>query len=240
MDVEKENAVSHPHTKHRERVRNLFLKSGLDGFSDHNVLELLLFYTIPKGDTNVTAHNLIDRFGSLRSVLDASPEELCKVKGLGMYTATFLTILPQLVRRYCEAQPQQLQSFSHTDTEAIQAFLRTRFIGESSECVYLLSFGSDGQKTGCIKVSEGLPSSVAFSERMILEAAFRTNAVSVVLAHNHPGGVAVPSLQDAETTKTLVGALGRFDIRLVDHIIVAGNESFSMAAHSRYGKIFYK
>ena len=81
MSEEKQAHPAHPHYGHRERVRNLFLKSGLAGFSDHNVLELLLFYTIPKSDTNLIAHRLIDRFGSLAGVLDASPEELCEVYG---------------------------------------------------------------------------------------------------------------------------------------------------------------
>ena len=236
MGSEKANVPSHPHANHRERVRNLFLTSGLDGFSDHNMLELLLFYAIPKGDTNVTAHNLIAQFGSLRNVLDASPEELCKVKGVGMYTATFLSILPQLARRYSEEQlPQPIRC---TDTEAVQAFLRARFIGESSECVYLLSFSSDGQKTACIKVSAGIPTAVAFSERVILAAAFRTGASSVILAHNHPGGIAAPSNQDIDVTYLLADALMRCEIRLADHIIVAGNDSFSMASHKRYRGFF--
>ena len=240
MDADKQNAVEQPHSGHRERVRNLFLESGLDGFSDHNILELLLFYTIPKRDTNVIAHDLIDRFGSLRRVLDAKPEELCSVKGMGMYTATFLSILPQLARRYCISESRQKHAIKIEDQEAVETYLRSRFIGESQECIYMLAFGNDGQMTGCTKVTTGSLSKIRFDGRAIVEAAFRMGAVSAVLSHNHPGGVAAPSQDDVDTTKIVANTLSACNIHLVDHIIFAGDECFHMASHINFHTIFFK
>ena len=238
MQTDKPSTPAHPHYGHRERMRNLFLKSGLDGFSDHNVLELLLFYTIPKSDTNVVAHNLIDHFGSLKGVLDASVEDLCAVKGTGMYTATFLTILPQLARRYCAEETPETALFDSTDTEAIRTYLQSRFVGETCECVYLLLFSSGGHMQGCVKVTSGTALQVKLDERAILETAFRTGAASVILAHNHPGGVAAPSTEDIATTKALVQMLARCGVRMLDHVIVTETESFSMATHSRLQQMF--
>lgn len=227
---------THPHEKHRERMRSLFLESGLDGFPDHNVLELLLFYTIPKGDTNVTAHNLIDAFGSLQGVLDAPVEELVKVKGVGQYTATFLSILPQLARKY--SSNKSMQELTYTDTDGLFSYLRSRFIGETTECAYLLTFGADGQKNNCTKISLGSATRMQLDRRSLLEAAFRNNAVYAVLAHNHPGGIAAPSSEDVSSTREIANLFSDVNIRLADHIIVAGEECFSMAHNSRYRTFF--
>lgn len=230
---------SHPHAMHRERVRNLFLKSGLEGFSDHNVLELLLFYAIPQRDTNLTAHRLIDRFGTLRNVLDAPVEELCKVQGMGLYSATFLSILPQLFRRYNEDGRQiALQLSDENAAQAIRQYLCARYIGEAQESVYLLSFGADGRMIACTNLARGSSLSVAISERLVLETVIRLNAASVVLAHNHPGGVAAPSKDDVDVTRQVADALNRIDVRLIDHLIVAGGEAFSMASNIKFRSLF--
>lgn len=227
---------AHPHEKHRERVRNLFLHSGLDGFSDHNILEMLLFYTIPKGDTNLTAHNLIDAFGSLDGVLDASVEELCKVKGVGQYTAVFLTMLPQLARRYYNGKTTR--DFCFTDREEMREYVTTRFIGQTNECAFLLAFDASGHLAQCIRLAEGNATHVQLEKRQIMEAALRVNAVYVALAHNHPGGVAAPSAEDIQTTKEIAALLSTVGIRLVDHLIVAGTDCFSMVQHTRFQPIF--
>lgn len=233
MDAPKQ---PHPHEKHRERMRNLFLQSGLDGFSDHNVLELLLFYTIPKGDTNVTAHNLIDAFGSLQGVLDAPVEELVKVKGVGQYTATFLTMLPQLSRKYYAGKTPD--DISLDDRVGIQNYVRSLFVGETGECVYLLSFSSGGKKLNCNKIALGTLAKVQLDLRTLLETAFRSNAVHVVLAHNHPDGIAAPSSEDVVSTRNIANTFASVNIHLADHIIVADNECFSMAENTRFKPIF--
>lgn len=234
--MEKDEKAPHPHENHRERMRSLFLQSGLDGFSDHNVLELLLFYTIPQKDTNITAHALIDAFGSLQGVLDAPVEELCRVKGVGMYTATFLSMMPQLFKKYSAGKHPD--AFSVFDSEALQSFIRSLFIGETTECAYLLSFGTNGQKLACTKVSLGTAKQLQLDRRSLLEAAFRTNAVRAVLCHNHPDGLAVPSADDVSATREIANVFAGVGIHLADHFIVAGEDCFSMANNSRFRAIF--
>ena len=238
MSAEKQTAPRSVHSGHRARVRNLFLQGGLDGFSDHNILELLLFYCVPQGDTNVTAHNLIERFGSLRGVLDATVEELCSVNGMGMYSATYLSIFRPLFHRYCADEARDEAGTETRGDAPLEAFFRSRFVGEVTECVYLLGFDANGQKIGCSRVLAGTHMHVDVNERQILEAAFHMKAVSVVIGHNHPGGVAAPSNDDIEATKRIARALRCCSIRLLDHIIVAGNECFSMAKHPRCRAIF--
>lgn len=231
-----ETKRAHPHANHRERVRNLFLQSGLDGFSEHNVLELLLFYTIPKGDTNATAHNLIDAFGSLQGVLDAPVEELKKVKGVGEYTAVFLSILPQLARRYSVGKlPGRISLF---DRASLFQYVSAQFIGKSKEQVILLSFDGSGHLNNTVPLSEGGVQQIVLDNRRIMEAALRSEAVYVVLAHNHPGGVAAPSQADVNATRTVAELLAGVGIRLEDHLIVAGGDCFSMADSPRHATIF--
>lgn len=227
---------AHPHGKHRERVRNLFLQSGLDGFSEHNVLELLLFYTIPQGDTNVTAHNLIEAFGSLQGVLDAPVEELKKVKGVGEYTAVFLSILPQLARRYYAGKAPDRVSM--TDPQALEQYVRSLFIGMKTENIFLLSFDNSGQLNHTVKLNEGGVRQIRLDNRRVMEAALRCDAVYVVLAHNHPGGVAAPSMADATATRSVADLLAGVGIRLKNHLIVAGDDCFSMVDSPRYMPIF--
>ncbi len=231
-----ETPRTHPHGKHRERVRNLFLQSGLDGFSEHNVLELLLFYTIPQGDTNVTAHNLIDAFGSLQGVLDAPVEELRKVKGVGEYTAVFLSILPQLARRYFKSKSSDRIGMS--EREALTQYVRTLFIGMKTEHIFLLSFDGSGQLNNTVKLSEGGVKQIRMDNRRVMEAALRSDASYVVLAHNHPGGVAAPSAADVSATRTAANLLASVDIHLENHLIVAGDDCFSMADSPRYATLF--
>lgn len=227
---------AHPHGNHRERVRKLFLESGLDGFSDHNVLELLLFYTIPQGDTNVTAHNLIDTFGSLQGVLDAPVEELKKVKGVGEYTAVFLSLLPQLARRYSLGKaPDRVSLF---DRQALSQYVRSLFIGLKTERLILLSFDGSGQLNNTVRLTDGGVKQVDLDNRRIMEAALRSDAVYVVLAHNHPGGVAAPSAADANATRSVANLLSGVGIRLEDHLIVAREDCFSMADSPRYAAVF--
>ena len=214
------------HDGHRARKREQFRSHGLDSFADHEVLELLLFYAIPRRDTNPIAHDLINRFGSLEQVLAAPVEELEKVPGMGENAATLLKLIPQITRR-ARASSVAREKVLDT-TERIGAFFVEQFVAETHEIMYQLCLDAKGRLLHCHKVSEGDAGSVNLNMRKIVENALRSNAVLVALAHNHPSGVAFPSQEDKIATKLAQEALETIGVRLVDHIIVADDDYISL------------
>lgn len=224
------------HDGHRERLKRRFLQEGIEQFELHNVLELLLFYSIPRQDTNETAHRLIDTFGSLSAVFDASVEDLVKVDGVGRNTALLIKLMPAVNRRYLE--DRALRGIRAVSSEACGELLVSKFNGVTVERVLLLCMDNQGRVLHCATISEGTQSMVDISNRRIVEAALRQNASCVVLGHNHPNGVAAPSQTDVETTRMLARLLLSMDIVLYDHIIVADGEYFSMVKCGRFSKMF--
>jgi DNA repair protein RadC len=219
--------MSDLHDGHRERLRQRFLSEGLEGFAEHNVLELLLHYAMPRRDTNPLAHGLIEHFGSLSGVLDASVEELCKVQGVGVHTASMLALMPPLFKRY---QLSGQKSERCIDTvEKAGAYLIPQFIGAKSEVVFLLCLDAKGKLLGCRQLFEGSVNAAQIGTRKVVETALTLRASSVILAHNHLSGVALPSKEDEATTLTLRSALAAVGVTLADHIIVADNDFVSLA-----------
>jgi len=192
------------------------------------VLELILFYAIPRKDTNPIAHALLDRFGSLAAVLEARPEDLAAVEGVGQETATYLSLFPHVMRRYLK-DSNSVGKILRT-TEECGNYLVPYFFMARDELVYLLCLDGKCKVLDCILVHRGSVNSAAVSVRKIVEAALRVNASSVVLAHNHTSGVALPSAEDRYTTEKLHTALSAVGIQLADHIIVAGDDFISMSA----------
>ena len=214
------------HKDHRQRVRERYLKEGLDGFSEVQVLELLLFYVIPRQDTNPIAHRLIDRFGSLYQVLEAPVEELEKVEGIGPNAALLLSLITAVDRVYSVNRTEK-QKILRT-IEDCGEYLKSFFIGRRSEMVYLLCLDAKCKVLGCREIGEGSVNSANVPIRRIVETALGLNATSVVLAHNHPSGIALPSGEDVLTTHRVAAALSTVDIVLVDHIVVADDDYVSM------------
>ncbi|MDR2647478.1 MAG: DNA repair protein RadC [Oscillospiraceae bacterium] len=224
------------HEDHRKRVRERFLTGGLAAFPPHNTLELLLFYAVPRRDTNELAHVLLNHFGSLAAVFDASFEDLCKIDGIGENAATLITMIPQLARRYLQESTQQKQYF---DTrESIERYLLAQFLGMRNEIVLMLCLDNAGQLIHTAQVSLGTNHDVKLDNRSLLEAAFRYSAAKIILAHNHPMGVAAPSRNDIIRTETAVKLFQSVNIALLDHYIVAGQDCFSMAGHPKFGYMF--
>ena len=195
----------HRHAGHRERMKAEFLARGLEGWPDHRVLELLLFYTIPQGDVNDLAHELVERFGSLAGVLDASVEELKKVKGVGDHTAVFLRMLPAVLGRYQGARTR-LSAIINSPEEAY-AWLEPYFFGARNEMVYVLCLDGKRQVLGVRKVAEGSIELAEVNTRRIAEEAIGLRAAQIYVAHNHVSNLAIPSQADWLTTDTLRGAL---------------------------------
>lgn len=220
------------HDGHRDRLRKRFCEEGLDSFTDVQVLELLLFYCIPRQDTNEIAHRLIDHFGSFAQVLDASPEELKKVPGIGGMTAAFLPLI-KAAGRYYDVDKSKNTTFLNT-IEDCGNYLLPFLSKQRNEVVYLLCLDSKRKVISCKEVGEGSVNSAAVPIRRIVEMALNANATSIVLGHNHPSGFAVPSEEDRFTTHRLAAALQAVDILLADHIVVADDEFVSMVQSGFY------
>ena len=216
----------HRHTGHRERMKAEFLVRGLEGWPDHRVLELLLFYTIPQGDVNALAHELVERFGSLAGVLDASVEELKKVKGVGDHTAVFLRMLPAVLGRYQGARTR-LSAIINSPEEAY-AWLEPYFFGARNEMVYVLCMDGKRQVLGVRKVAEGSIELAEVNTRRIAEEAIGLRAVQIYVAHNHVSNLAIPSQADWLTTDTLRGALRPIGIELIDHLVFVDGDMVSL------------
>lgn len=220
------------HQDHRQRVRARYESFGIDQFHEHELLELLLFYSIPRKDTNEIAHRLIKRFGSLERTLTAPIQELEKVEGMGHHSALFLKMLNDL-----EHYRQLHRDFGTVIMGSLQdcgQYLLPYFAGSKVEKVFLLCLDGKAQVLACREVVEGSVNAVAVSVRRIAEIALTEGASVVVLAHNHPSGVAIPSEEDIITTHQVERALGTIDVKLVDHIIVEGGEFVSMVQSGHF------
>lgn len=224
------------HEGHRERMRGRAEREGVERMEPHNVLELLLFYTIPRGDTNETAHRLIDRFGSLSAVLEAPVEELVKVSGVGEKTAFFLHLLPGITKAYLK---DKTKSGAVLDTpEKAAQYLIPNFIGATNEIVVLVCLDNKSSVKNCSVISEGSINMSEVGKRQIAETVLRNNASSVILAHNHPNGVAAPSKRDVDVTYEISSFLSNIDVKLSDHIIISNEDWLSMASTPRFAPIF--
>ena len=214
------------HDGHRKRLKERFLRDGLDGFTEVQMLELLLFYAIPKKDTNPTAHLLIDRFGGFSRVLDAPLDRLMEVDGVKEHTATFLKLVREVGRCYDISKAKQ-----ETILPTIQAcgdYLKPFFRDRKNEVVFLLSLDAKRKVLNCRQVGEGSVNYASVPIRRVVEMALEDGASCVMLAHNHPSGLAIPSGDDIQTTRRLAAALSAVEIPLVDHIVVADDDYVSM------------
>lgn len=213
------------HDGHRKRIRKLALENGLESMTDFQQLELLLTYAIPRVDTNPISHALLERFGSLSRVLDAAPEDLMEVEGVGESAALLLHLLPQLLRVYEIDKAKKKQELSTTGD--IAEYLRPYFKGKTEECAYLLCLNARGGVLSCSRISEGETNTVDISVRRVVELALKEKAVLAVLAHNHVAGSTEPSRADLETTERVKEALSAIGVGLADHVILSGGDSYT-------------
>jgi len=215
------------HSGHRQRMKQRFLEEGLDGFTDIQALEFLLFFALPRGDTNPVAHRLLEHFGSLSRVLEADVAELRNVPGISSHASILLSLVVQMCRYYQTNSAAQEQILPTLD--ACGKYLLPRFFGRTKETVFMLCLDAKCKVLSCKCVGEGSINSTHISLRRIVEMAINSNATTVILAHNHPSGVAVPSDEDIQTTRRVAAALDAVEVYLADHIIVADNDYVSMA-----------
>ncbi len=214
------------HDGHRQRSKRRYLALGAEGMEDHQLLELLLFYAIPRQDTNETAHRLIQRFGSLQGVLHAAPEELTSVEGVGENAAVLVRLVGDMaLRARCSSLPQKVLN----SPDRTGAYFMELLAGEKKEMLYQVCLDAKGKLLTCRCISKGTVAASPVSVRQVVENALYAGASSIILAHNHPSGVALPSQQDLLVTRQIQEALAPLGIRLADHIIVADSDYVSMA-----------
>lgn len=220
------------HEGHRERMRERFFQHGLETFNEIEALEMLLYYAIPRKDTNPLAHALLDRFGSLDYVLSASEEELCEVPGISERTAALLMMVPQITQLSEVNRANRIKDVTRTE-DAVH-FLIPRFRNQRREILLLLCLNSQKQITHVEVMNKGAVNYVTFDPRRVVEVALKRQAVSVILAHNHPDGPALPSKEDDSATSQVYRALNTVGINLYDHIIIAGED---YASYRRSGAL---
>ena len=215
------------HSGHRLRAKEEFLARGLEGLPDHKVLELILFYSIPQGDVNPLAHELVNHFGSLSAVFQAPYEELIKIKGVGKNTATLIQLIPAVGGRYL-ADRVSLSGQMVTTREFYEV-LSPFFFGARVELCYLLCMDGKQKVITCRKLGEGIVDEVPVISRKVVETALACNASRVVLAHNHVSGVARPSAADIQVTQRLRKLLAEVNVHLVDHLVFVDGDMVSFA-----------
>lgn len=215
------------HEGHRQRAREEFLRRGLEGMPDHRVLELLLFYAIPRGDVNPLAHELIRRFGDLAGVFHATYDQLLEVEGIGPNTAALIRLIPAAAGRYLERRSDPGEQL--LAPWQFRELLFPCFFGARNEQAWLVCMDGKAKLIACRPLGEGIADQVAILSRKVVETALSCNASRVVLAHNHLSGIALPSNADMRATRELRRLLEQVSVELVDHFIFADDEMVSMA-----------
>ena len=225
-----------PHSGHRKRMRERFLRDGIDSLQDHEVLELLLFYAIPRQDTNELAHRLLTKFRTLSGVFVAPIEELKRVEGIGGTTAVFLKTYPEVFRRYMGDKKKNVKRLC--SYKEIGEYAQSCLFGRTREAILLVLLNSSGQILFSDIVYEGSVNAAEIYFRDLVRLASSYDAVGVVLAHNHPSGDCLPSREDMLTTRMAAEALSKIDVTLVDHVIVAGEHFLSLASSRILPEVF--
>ena len=225
------------HEGHRQRLKERFIKTGLADFEDHNILELLLFFSVPRSDTNELGHKLLKKFGSLANVFDAPIDELCKVEGIGMHSATLIKMVPELCNIYHTDKTENVTIVNSTNMAG--RYFVPRFMGKANEEVHIMLLDDKKKVIKCEMISKGTVNASAVSIRKIASEALNCNATGVIIAHNHPGGIALPSASDIAVTKRIYNALKLMDIQLCDHIVVADGDFVSMLDSGMFENFAY-
>ena len=202
-------------------MKERFLENGCRSFQDHEVLELLLFYSMPRKDTNELGHKLLAHFGSFDRVFDAPVEEILKVDGIGMHSAILLKSIPEIARRYRMSKisdGNDMQSLERAGDFLVEHYMPLR-----CEQVCMILLDNRQRMISFEVVHEGSANSSDLNIRRIVEIALAKGAASVILAHNHPNGELMPSDTDIATTRYLIKAFEPIDLHLREHILVAGD-----------------
>ena len=225
MPNDKDNKpIANLHARHREKLRQRLRTEGPDHFEDHQLLEALLFFSIPRKDTNDTAHSLIEQTGSLSAVFAADRDVLCKIDGVGEHSATLIKLVNGIMRRISmeDVKPRE----KYNSAGKLAKYFANLFVGLSKERSYLMLLDNDYRILDCILVCDGTINALPILTRNMIEKAVMKQASMAVFAHNHPNGSELPSHEDIEVTHHLISAFYLFGITLLEHMVIAGNKYF--------------
>ncbi len=225
MGNDQKKSKENLHEGHRARMRERFRQNGFDGFDEHQIIEMLLFYTCPRKDTNELAHILVNKFGGIAGIMDADFDELTSVSGISENTATLFKIIPKFLSIYYNSRSNGLV---YDNTEKLKQLFKPYFVGLTHEEFRLACFDNNLRIISNVSVSAGGPSSAPIELRKIVEEIVRVNSSHAVIAHNHPKGVPSPSQDDVAATRLINGTLKSFGVELLDHIIVGEVSAVSM------------
>jgi len=218
---------THSHYGHRQRKKEQFLKNGIDGLPEHEPLEFLLYYAVPRGDTNPIAHALIKRFGSLDGVLNAEYDDLITVDGVGNNAASLICYAKMFSQLYLKKQAQaELKKLFNADS--LKEFCVSLFIGSKEEEIYCLYLSDDLKLIAHEKICTGKIGEVDIPVRRITRSVLKHNCSRLVITHNHPAGSCLPSRKDVDSTEKMRTMYAELDVELTDHIIVGRDGTASM------------
>jgi len=217
------------HDGHRKRLRQRFIDCSLDAFSDHEVFELILTYSIPRRDVNELAHKLLDHFGSFSGVFNASVDELVQVEGISTNSAVLISLFAQVTGRYTKDMSKD--RFQINNVKSVFEFGKTLYTSNKYERFYVICLDSKCRLIKAVSVAEGTIDSAVVYPRIVLEKCLTYNAHGVILMHNHPSGDPSPSRKDVEVTESIAKALHNIGIRVYDHMII-GNDKFYSFNHN--------
>ncbi|MDD4842823.1 MAG: DNA repair protein RadC [Anaerotignum sp.] len=213
------------HSGHRERMRQRFLQEGGEGFHDHELLELLLYYAVPRGDTNPLAHKLIKEFGSLPTLVEAEPVDISNLCSVGQSTAILISLQKELSRRCMQARWRD-RPMINSLSRAVD-YCKALMAYKNREYFYVICLDNKRRLINTVQIAEGTVNSAAIHPRIVIQAALKLQASAVIFTHNHPGGTSKPTFEDIETTTKLWRLLYAIEVQLIDHIIVADGTTFS-------------
>lgn len=227
------------HDGHRQRMRERFRQTGFNGMQEHEMLEMLLFYSVSRVNTNELAHELIARFGTLANVFEASYDELLKVKGIGENSAFLIKMMLPLFNAYSKSPDRKKNTIKFDGSNACGEYLMNYYSCIPNEMVVVLCVDPNGKLLALEKISEGDAAGCYVNLRKIVELALKhPQSAGVIISHNHPRGMALPSREDINATAEIIKMLESMGIRLFDHIIVAPDDFTSMASSEGFKDIF--
>jgi DNA repair protein RadC len=212
---------------HRKRLRDKFLKSGLSGFHDYEIVELLLSLGTPRKDCKVPAKEAIKRFHSLRGVLEAPAQELQEISGIGAHSAFGIKLVQEVAREFLKAKI--LEKPFYRSSQEVFDYLYHAMRGLKREVFKVIYLNSQNQIIDTVDLSEGTVNSSTVSPRDVIEGALKSNSTAIIFVHNHPSGNPEPSTNDKGLTRELVYAGKLLRLRVLDHIIIGDNKYFSFA-----------